>query len=111
MGKANNNEAKSENDLERRIRELDKARKRRSVFNFSMVDIPAGAELSFLKDPSKKVKVLDNRWVEYEGSPPTSLSAVAQKLLDSKTPVSGPLYWKYEGEILEDRRTRFESQE
>ena len=91
-------------------RALDKARTRRPVFKFDMVDIPIGSELNYVRDENIKVKVLDDRWVEYEGEK-TSLSAVAQKLLGYDTGVSGPLYWTYEGEILDERRMRLESQE
>ena len=54
--------------------------------------------------------MIDNRWVNYKGEK-TSLSAVAQGLLGCQYTVSGPLYWMFEGETLEERRTRLESQE
>ena len=90
-------------------RALDEARKRRPAFNFGMVNIPIGSELSYAKDENIKIKVIDNKRVEYKGEK-TSLSAVAQKLLGYDS-VSGTLHWRYEGEILEARRKRFESQE
>ena len=75
-----------------------------------MVGISIGSELSYVKDENIKVKVINNRWVNYKGKK-TSLSAVARKLLRYETTVSGPLYWMYEGETLEARRIRLESQE
>lgn len=87
---------------------LNKSRKRRAVFNFDMVDIPVGAELIFSRDESKKAKVLDNRWIEFNGKR-TSLALSAQKILGYDRGVSGALYWKYEGETLDERRKRFES--
>lgn len=89
---------------------LNKAQTRRSVFNFKMVDIPVGAELVFSHDESKKAKVIDNRWIEFNGER-TSISLSAQKILGYAYKVSGALYWMYEGETLDERRRRFESGE
>ena len=91
-------------------RALDKARTRRPVFKFDMVNIPTGSKLSYARDENITVEVFDNRRVKYEGKK-TSLSAVARKLLGYGYNVSGPSFWKYEGEILDERRMRLESQE
>ena len=89
---------------------LDKARKRRENFNFRMVGIPVGAELSFMKDENIKAKVVDNRRIEVDGEV-TSLTASAQKLLDRPYLATGPEHWTYEGERLSDRRSRLEAEE
>ena len=89
---------------------LNKARKRRANLNFKMVDIPVGSELVYINDENITAKVIDNRKIEWNGEP-TSLSASAQKLLDYSHPVQGTLYWEYEGETLEARRCRLESEE
>ena len=89
---------------------LNLARKRRAVFNFKMVEIPAGADLSFINDENIRVKVIDNRSVEFNGEI-TSLSNAAQKALGVDWPAQGPIYWMYEGETLDERRKRFEAEE
>lgn len=87
---------------------LNQARKKRSIFNFSMVDIPVGAELVFSRDENIKAMVIDNRSIEYNGET-TSLSSSAQKILGYNYGVAGTDYWMYEGETLDERRRRFES--
>jgi len=87
---------------------LDVARKRRSAFNFQMVDIPAGAILTFIRDESITCVVApDQKHVEFQGQV-MSISSAAQKALGSKWQVQGPAYWMYEGELLDEHRLRFE---
>jgi hypothetical protein len=88
---------------------LNQARKIRSIFNFSMVDIPVGAELIFSRDENIKAKVLDNRSIEFNGEI-TSLSNSAQKILGYNYGIAGTDYWMYEGETLDERRQRLESE-
>ncbi len=87
---------------------LNEARTRRAVFNFGLVNIPVGAELTFSRDDNQKVTVIDNRSVMFNGEI-TSLSASAQELLGYPYQVQGTVYWLYEGETLDERRKRFES--
>jgi len=87
---------------------LNEARTRRAVFNFSLVDIPVGAELTFSRNENQKITVIDNRSVMLNGEI-TSLSASAQKLLGYPYQVQGTVYWLYEGETLDERRKRFEN--
>lgn len=89
---------------------LNKARANRDRFNFKMVDIPVGAELVFSRDENIKAKVVDNRNIEFNGEV-TSLSNSAQKILGYDYKVAGTLYWMYEGETLDERRRRIESEE
>ncbi len=86
---------------------LNRIRKRRAVFNFRMANIPPGAELSYINDENIKAKVIDDRSIELNGEV-TSLSASAQKLLGYSYAVRGTRYWKYEGETLDERRSRLE---
>lgn len=90
---------------------LDKARTRRSAFNFEMVKIPNGAELVFTRDENVICKVIGSKKVEFAGEV-TSLSAAAQKALEDMglywKAVQGPMYWSYEGETLGERRYRLE---
>ena len=89
---------------------LDEARTRRSVFNFKMVDIPVGSELSFVRDENIKAKVADNRSVEFNGNV-ISLSEAAKQALGVEYLVQGPAYWLFEGEVLDERRRRIEISE
>jgi hypothetical protein len=87
---------------------IEEARERRSAFNFKMVHIPAGADLTFTRDENVTCKVAgDLKHVEFKGET-MSLSKAAQIALGSKWMEQGPAYWKYNGEILDELRTRLE---
>ena len=88
------------------IAEEIKQTARKGPFRFGECGIPAGAELTFLEDPNIKVKVVDDRHIEYKGET-TSLSALAQRLKGFSHPVQGTLWFKHNGEILNDIRERF----
>lgn len=93
---------------------LNEARKRRGRFNFSMVGIPLGAEIYFSRDENTKAKVIDTHAsdsaIEVNGEK-TNLSRSAQKILGFDYGVAGTDYWMYEGETLDERRRRLESEE
>lgn len=78
---------------------------RRGPFRFGECDIPVGAELVYVDDPSVKVKVVDDRHILY-GSETTSLSALAQRLKGFSHPVQGTLWFKHNGEVLNNLRDR-----
>ena len=82
---------------------------RKSNIDFYELGIKSGDEFTYIHNPNIKVKVLDNRNVEYNGEK-TSLSALAQKLLSKKSPVQGTLHFSYNGEILKELRDRIESE-
>lgn len=87
---------------------IEEARKRRSAFNFKMVDIPVGAELKFIRNEEITCTVAsDQKHVEFQGEL-MSVSSAAQKALGSKWQVQGPAYWTYEGELLDELRLRLE---
>ena len=93
---------------------LNRAKERRAVFNFKMVDIPVGAELVFSRDENIKAKVVDNRYIEFNGeivSPSAAADNALRQIGIEWKSVQGPAYWKYEGETLDERRQRFESGE
>jgi hypothetical protein len=72
----------------------DKAKSR----GFAALGIPVGSILVFKKDPAVTVKTLDDKnKVEYQGKP-YSISTLAKQLVGS--PVSGYLYFKFEGKAL-----------
>ena len=92
---------------------LNRERSRRSVFTFSMVDIPIGSEITFLKDESKIARVTDEREVEYEGNR-YSLNKVTLEILAKNFgkdwgSCRGPDYWIFENETLTERRLRMET--
>ena len=83
-------------------------------FNFEMIGIKPDAILQFIRDENVTCKVLSKTRVEFEGKD-HSLSSAALKATNDmgfnwKT-IAGPLHWKYEGEILDVRRKRYESGE
>ena len=91
---------------------LNEARAKRSRFNFSMVNIPIGAELTFSRDENIKAKVVDlhsANSIEINGKK-TSLSRSAQEILSYDYGVAGTDYWMYEDETLDERRKRFEEE-
>lgn len=84
---------------------------RRSKMTFKDLKIPIGAILTYIYDETKKCIVKDaKRTVEYEGKE-TSLSALAQKLSNSKYKPQGTSYWEYQGETLLERRLRMEKEQ
>lgn len=88
---------------------LDKARNRRPNFNFRLLDIPLGSELTFIHDKSTKAEVIDERHIKLGGDI-TTVSTAAVNLTNSRIPLQGTLYWLFEGETLDERRTRLESE-
>lgn len=93
---------------------LDKAKQRKSAFNFAMVGIQPGSILVFSRNPDITCVVVDKKNVEYKGKE-MSLSAAALDVFAdtgfSWKQVRGPQYWEYEGETLVERRTRLEREE
>ena len=81
----------------------------RAKFNFKLVNISAGSELIFSRDENIKAKVADNKLVEYGGQL-VSLSEAAKQALGVNYLVQGPAYWMFEGETLDERRRRLESE-
>lgn len=92
---------------------LNRARTKRSRFNFAMVGIPLGAELYFSRDENIKAKVVDLQAANsiVVNGEITSLSRSAQQILGLEYGVAGTDYWMYEGETLWERRNRLESGE
>jgi len=93
-------------------REEEQVAARRQRFSFAMLQIPVGAQLTFIRDDSVVCEVVDaDNHVRYKGEL-TTLSALATKLLDwnttSSTGVRGPSFFAYDGEVLSDRRLRLE---
>jgi len=93
------------------IEAIQHSRRMRPRFEFSMADVPIGAELTFARGEGFTALVVDNRTIEFRGQN-TSLSAAAKEVLQSlgyTTPqVQGTAYWLYEGQTLDERRRELE---
>jgi hypothetical protein len=91
---------------------LHREQSRREQFRFSLADVPIGATLMFSRDESITAKVIDDKRIEFEGEVTSTSAAAAKLLLDrfgwTITKVQGPLYWVYDGETLDERRSRLE---
>lgn len=88
--------------------DVEKSKQIRSKFDFQRYDIPVGSLLHFSRNNTITARVLPKNKIELEGAI-TSLSPSAQKLLGYKRLVAGTLYWKYQDEILDERRKRIDS--
>jgi len=87
---------------------IERAKKKKSAFNFKMVGIPASAELKFIRDENIICIVApDQKHVVFRGEEMSS-SEAAGKALGSKWWVQGPAYWTYDSETLDERRLRME---
>src|SRR5210317_458152 len=86
---------------------LDTARKKRSKFNFGMVNIEPGTILEFSKDKTITCEVVDDTKVKFRGET-TSLSGSAITILHELgydwEQAHGPAYWTYQGKSLRDLR-------
>ncbi len=87
-------------------------RQQRPRFKFSMINIPIGATIVFTPT-GIEVKVADDDKVEYEGrlyklSPFVGIFMPKEKQNTSGA-YQGPKYFSYNGEILDDLRTKIEN--
>ena len=91
---------------------LDEARKLRTRFNFSMLDIKPGEILKFKKDNSIECEVHDETQVNFRDKV-NSLSNSADIILKEMgyewLSVQGPRWWVYEGKTLSELRNERES--
>lgn len=88
---------------------------RRAKFDFAIVGIPDDEKLNFLQDDEVVCTVIQQKSpakVNFREEE-LSLSMAAAKALgrNSSAGLRGPAYWKYEDELLSDRRDRMESEE
>ena len=91
---------------------VNRAAARAERFNFEMLGIMIGEELVSVKSSEIRCRVANQKpaRVEFEGEI-VSLSAAAQKVLNSTWGVQGSQYWMYEGSTLQEIRERTESGE
>jgi len=90
-------------------KEVDKEKTKRSRFHFSEYDIPVGSKLIFTRDPNIIAEVVENDKIKI-GNNVDYMSNFARDLLGYKRRPQGTLYFKYEDEILDDRRKRMEEE-
>jgi hypothetical protein len=92
---------------------VEKERERRGRIRLSAIGIKPGDELTFSRDPERKVTVVSENEVEMNGVR-LSLSRAAIQTLNEMgyqtTHASGSVYWQFEGETLDDRRQRLEDE-
>jgi len=94
-------------------RSLDKEKKVRGRFNFDMINVPVGSILTFVKDPTITSVVIDKHKIEFEdeiNSLSSSTLKIVHRMGYTWKQVSGPTYWMYEGETLNERRSRMEQE-
>ncbi|MFC0349098.1 GIY-YIG nuclease family protein [Undibacterium danionis] len=95
-------------------RAVTETRVRRDRINLRAINVPVGAELVFSRDIDIKCTVINETQVEYQGTV-TSLSRSALNILHAQgysvSSVSGSVFWMYEGETLDERRQRIESEQ
>ena len=72
---------------------------KRPAINFAKCNIPIGAELVYIEDPSIKVTVVSEHKVQYNDEL-TSLSAIGKELKGYS--VSGPTLFTYNGKVVTD---------
>ena len=73
-----------------------------------MVGIPEGAELTYVKEPSIRVVVVDDAHVRYRGEI-YSLSGLAKKLNGNSKEIQGTAWFAYNGKRLTDLRDEMEA--
>ena len=88
-------------------KEIDEVKERRSRFHFAQYGIPVGAILTFTRDPNITAEVVENDKIKIDGKV-DGLSNFAMQLLGYRQRPAGTLYFKFEDEILDDRRRRLE---
>ncbi len=91
-------------------REVDKAKERRSRFHFEKYGIPIGSRLTFTRDSSIIADVVESDKIKISGKI-NSLSGFAMELLGYRRKPQGTLYFKFEDEILDDRRRRMDEED
>jgi len=93
---------------------LEKAKSRRPRLKLDALGIKAGDVLTLSRDENITATVLDDGKVDFQGEV-LSLSAAALKALHSlgySTPAaSGPGYWMFDGELLDERRRNMEAKQ
>ena len=92
---------------------IERTRKRRPPFQFSMVGIPVGSVLISARDPEQTAIVVDDKNIQFRGER-MSLSAAASIIEveeGRRDGVAGTGYWLYENQTLWEFRNEVEGWE
>lgn len=87
----------------------EEAKERKAPFSFARCGISAGTEIVLSGHPEVVATVKDDRQIEYQGEA-YSLSSLAQKILQTRYPLQGPVHWLYQGKKLSDIRREREAE-
>ena len=82
----------------------DSKKTQKPPVNFAKCNIPVGAELVYVDDPTVRVTVATERKVQYNNEL-TSLSAIVQNIKGIQA-AAGPNYFTYNGEIVSEIAAR-----
>ena len=74
-------------------------------FSFKKCEIPVGAILQYINDPTITCTVVDDRKIEYDNKE-MYLTGLAKILLGKRIGICGPRYFTYKGERLDEIRHR-----
>lgn len=90
--------------------EIDKeeSHKKGKVFSFTKCQIPIGAELVYVNDENITARVVDDRKIEYQGEI-MYMTTLAKKLTGKTVGIQGPLFFKYNGELLTEYYDKYQS--
>ena len=105
-------EIKIENDNDVTVeqkKEIQEKKKIRSRFDFEKYGIKIGEEIYFSRDENIKAEVLKNNKIKLNNIE-YSLSESARKVLERNRQPAGTLFWKYDGETLDERRRRMDEE-
>ncbi len=90
-------------------KEIQEKKKIRSKFDFEKYGIKIGEKIYFSRDEKIKATVLKRNKIELNGTE-QGLSKSAQELLNYQKQPAGTLFWKYDGETLDERRRRIDEE-
>ena len=102
-------------DKEENVKNDSQPRKKpRENFRFSLANVPIGAEIVFVPT-GIKVKVASDNTIEYENRiyklSPFVGTFMPEDKRNNSGAYQGPLFFSYEGELLTDRRAKYENNE
>lgn len=92
---------------------VERVRARRERISLSSIGVKPGHVLTFSRDPNRIVEVVEDNKVKLNGEVMTLSRAAIRTLNDlglTTTAASGSVYWKFEGETLDERRQRLEEE-
>ena len=86
---------------------VDEVNEKRSRFHFAKYEIPVGSKLTYTRDSNIIAEVVEKDKIKIDDKV-NSLSSFAMELLGYARRPQGTLFFKFEDEILDDRRRRMD---